>query len=590
MRPLKWPNKMKTVADMLRREGCRTTAAYAGDWLMRYLRLRRYPALNEARAAAAQAYPAWLQAQRPDEAERRRQHDAAFSHRLSFLIPTYNTEPGLLTALVDSLLAQTVDGWEACFYDGCSTRADTRRALAEAAARDPRIRVELGKENLGISGNTNRALAMARYDWVALVDHDDLITEDAAYCVLRAAENGADMVYSDEDKCDAEAKRFFDPHMKADFAPDTLRSGNYICHLMAMEKALMVRVGGLRGAFDGSQDHDLALRASEQARRIVHIPRILYHWRMLDTSVSHQAAERCADAAMRAVADQLRRQDVKGRAYTRLLQTRVAYETDPTARVTLIAACRGEDTQRWLNTLARRTRAEVAEVLLVGAAQGCRFRGKPCRSLPAEGSLSAALNAAAQVASGDYLLFVDQGAEPLDKGWLTELMMFAQRPDVACAGAALLTRQKTYLHCGYAVDVPGGALSHQAGVNYYSLPYMLTDRLNRNVTAVSRGLMMIRRETFLALGGFGAFESDLMAVALGLCAMEAGLLNVYVTDARALWEGKTPPCLTAPAPAEELRRFRAAFGEHPKERYYSPLMEKEKGWMLPDTTRPAPLE
>ena len=241
-----------------------------------------------ARAQADAAYPRWLAQAQPGPEERRRQGETRFSHGLSFLIPTYNTAPHLLQELADALLAQTSPCWEACFYDGASTREDTRQALRDMARRDPRLRVELGRENLGIAGNTNAALAMARLDWVALVDHDDLLTPDAAYWVLRAAEDGADMVYSDEDKCTADGATFFDPHFKGDFAPDTLRAGNYICHLMAMERELMASLGGLRPDYDGSQDHDLALRASERARRIVHIPRVLYHWRMLDTSVSHQ--------------------------------------------------------------------------------------------------------------------------------------------------------------------------------------------------------------------------------------------------------------------------------------------------------------
>ena len=268
------------------------------------------------------------------------------------------------------------------------------------ARRDPRLRVELGRENLGIAGNTNAALAMARLDWVALVDHDDLLTPDAAYWVLRAAEDGADMVYSDEDKCTADGATFFDPHFKGDFAPDTLRAGNYICHLMAMERELMASLGGLRPDYDGSQDHDLALRASERARRIVHIPRVLYHWRMLDTSVSHQRAEKCAQAAARAVEDQLRRLGIPGHVVCRRLRTEISYDLRPGETVSLIARCGEKGTGRWLRALSRRTPEGVAEVLLAGGREGCSFGGKPCRSLPREGAWARDLNAAARAATG----------------------------------------------------------------------------------------------------------------------------------------------------------------------------------------------
>lgn len=543
---------------------------------------------SAARRANEQAYAAWLERQQPDAAERARQGQRVFHHGLSFLIPTYNTAPELLTALGETLLAQTASGWEACFYDGASTRADTRQALLALQARDPRLRVELGNENLGIAGNTNRALAMARMDWVALVDHDDLLTPDAAYCILCAAEQGADMAYSDEDKCSADGARFFDPHLKADFAPDSLRAGNYVCHIMAMRKSLMEEVGGLRSAYDGSQDHDLALRASERAGRVVHIPRVLYHWRMLESSASHQRAEQCAHAAARAVDDQLRRLGLPGRAYSEQLRVSIDYDLRPGETVSLVAVCQGRGTRRWLERLEKATDASVMETLLVGAEKPWPFQGRASRLVQGAGSLGARLSAAAAQAKGDYIVFVRQGIRPLRGEWLNALRMYAQRRDVACAGTALMTRGGIYLHGGYAVDVPAGALSHQRGVSWYNMPYMLTDRLVRNVTAVSAGVMMIRRETLLALGGFPDYGSDLCAVGLGLRALEAGLVNVYVPQAACLWQGGTPPCLLQAPGEDELARFRQMYGAHPPEKYYSPLFEKQRGWMLLDLHRDAP--
>lgn len=193
-----------------------------------------------------------------------RRHEAPLSApftptmRLSFLIPTYNTPPELLRALADSLLHQSCGAWEACFYDGASTRADTRELLQTLTQEDSRFRVTFGAENRGIAGNTNAALTMATGEFVALCDHDDLLAPDAVRCILEAAQDGADFVYTDEDKVSADGTRFFEPHLKPDFAPDSLRSGNYICHITAASRALMNAVGGLRPGFDGSQDHDLA--------------------------------------------------------------------------------------------------------------------------------------------------------------------------------------------------------------------------------------------------------------------------------------------------------------------------------------------
>lgn len=542
--------------------------------------LRREQAL---RIAEEEQYQSWLHAQEPDSAERARQAAQPFRHRLSILIPTYNTRPELLEALADSLLCQTSPYWEACIYDGASTNAATRQCLESLAQRDKRFKVQLGKENLHISGNTNRALAMATGDYAALMDHDDLLAPDAVYHVLLSAEQGADMIYSDEDKCSEDGTRFFEPHLKADFAPDTLRAGNYICHLMAMKTELMRRLGGLRSAFDGSQDHDLALRASEQAEKIVHLPRILYHWRMLNTSVSHQGAEKCANAASAAVDDQLRRLGLKGHATMKELRVRIDYDIPTEPCVSLIILGDGTPLKPYLRRLSRSKPCHLKEIIILGESdERISIGGLTARFLPRKGTLSEDMNRAAGQAQGDYVLFLAQGLVPhlRKEDWVGEMLMYAQRPDVGCVGSAIITKKTMYLHAGYAVDVPGGAISHQTGAFFYSHPYMITDRLVRNVTGVSSGLMLLRRELFLSLGGFDAYESDLRGAALGLKCLEHGLLNVFTPHARMVCRADTPPCLTSPAPNGDLSLLHREHGEHPPEHYYSPLFEKRYGSMF----------
>lgn len=489
-----------------------------------------------------------------------RRHEAPLSApftptmRLSFLIPTYNTPPELLRALADSLLHQSCGAWEACFYDGASTRADTRELLQTLTQEDNRFRVTIGAENRGIAGNTNAALTMATGEFVALCDHDDLLAPDAVRCILEAAQDGADFVYTDEDKVSADGTHFFEPHLKPDFAPDSLRSGNYICHITAASRALMSAVGGLRPGFDGSQDHDLALRLSENAAKITHIPRILYHWRMLDTSFSHQKAQTCADAAARAVADQLRRLHMDADVTVEELRVRI----------------------RW------KTRQMRIVCLLWGEGDAPKLP-MPCIRVR---DLSA-LNDLVRRTDCDAVLFLRAGLRPLDTDWVSELMQYAQRPDVGCVGSALLDDRDCFRHAGYAVDVPGGAVSHQAGQWRYGRPYMLTDRIVRNVTGVSSALLMIRRDVFLSVGGFSPYQSDLRGADLGLKCQQIGLLNVYTPYARMAMDMRLsllPPCLTQGAPKGDLRRFRQTWGEHPPERYYSPLFRPD-GSMFIDLDR-----
>ena len=345
------------------------------------------------------------------------------------------------TVYAGTLVAQTAPQWEACLWDGHSTDPATLEALRAAAARDPRIRVTFSEENGGISRNTNGALSMARYDWIALCDHDDLLAPDAVYRILDAAEGGADFVYTDEDKCDEAGERFFDPHLKPDFAPDSLRSGNYICHMMAMEKALMLRAGAMREAFDGSQDHDLALRATELAEHIVHIPRVLYHWRMVNTSFSHQKIEQCAHVAASAVGDQLRRLGLPGTSDTYLLNCRVDYGDDPDMTVSLILTPAQDGSWRGLGRLLRRTAQPIHEIIAVGR-EAPTVRGISVKTADS-------LNQAAELASGRALVFLQCGMIPAQRDWLRQLTMFLRRQDVGCAGAPITDRRHCYLHCGY---------------------------------------------------------------------------------------------------------------------------------------------
>ncbi|MBQ6527089.1 MAG: glycosyltransferase, partial [Clostridia bacterium] len=352
-----------------------------------------------------QIYDQWFRQSLPGQEERALQHGRVFHHTLSYLIPTYNTRPDLLRSLADSFLAQTCDAWEVCMYDGASTNESTLSMLKQLSEEDPRFHVVFGKENLGISGNTNKALVLASSDYVALCDHDDLLTPDCTYWILDAAERGADFIYSDEDKTNEDESLFFDPHMKPDFSPDALRSGNYICHIMAMSTELMRSLSGLRSCCDGSQDHDLALRATEKAVAIAHIPKVLYHWRMLNTSFSHSSSERCANAAVRAVQDQLDRLHLNGSAENRMLQTYVSYSIPDDARVSLIIhSLDGGFDKAWAHRILKftneETRSRICELLVVGASGQL----PDLMGIPVHAVLS--IDEASQTAKGSLLTFL----------------------------------------------------------------------------------------------------------------------------------------------------------------------------------------
>ncbi len=235
-------------------------------------------------------YSEWYDLTKPGEEElaAQRAQTFAFEPKLSVVIPAFKTPERYLREMLDSILAQTYTNWEVCVADGSPRGEGLERVLKKYADRDKRFRYEILGGNRGISGNTNAALEMARGDFVILADHDDTLTPNAFYEVVKAINEhpGCDVIYSDEDKLDMDGKALFDPHFKPDFNPDLLTSVNYICHLFVVERGLLKRVGGFRQEFDGAQDYDFIFRCTEEAGKVYHIPKVLYHWRCHQNSTA----------------------------------------------------------------------------------------------------------------------------------------------------------------------------------------------------------------------------------------------------------------------------------------------------------------
>lgn len=369
---------------------------------------------------------------------------------IGVVIPVYNTKPQFLQELAASLLNQTYADWQAVLYDGCSSRADTLDAL-QALPEDPRLLIVHGEKNEGISGNTNQAVAHCGASWIALCDHDDLLAPDALWRVARAIEQESpDMIYTDEDKLTEDGRLHTDPHCKPDFSPDNLRSGNYICHLMVIRRTLWDEIGGLRPDFDGSQDHDLALRASEHAKRIVHIPHILYHWRTVGTSMSHQHLAKCQDAAARAVTEHMERVGWPG-------------------------VCSVED-----GTLRLRYQVRQKTVATIVTPREGRF---------------AYMNRMARNADEDVLFFVDEGIALPGGPFLQELLMYAQRDDVAAVTPQLATKGGRVFTAGYDVQ-DGKLIPRFRGLPSRAGGWHGMNRTSHNVDAVSSLCFMIRRDHF----------------------------------------------------------------------------------------------
>lgn len=415
--------------------------------------------------------------------QRTHQPDAGL---ISVAVPVYNTRPAFLRALVESLQAQTYADWEAVLYDGCSTDAAAIAAMEEMA--DARIRVVHGAVNEGIAGNTNRAIELCSGGYVALCDHDDVLSPDALWRVAEAiAAHQPDMLYSDEDKLTENGRFHTDPHHKPDFCPDNLRSGNYICHLMVIRRELLGQVGGLRPAFDGSQDHDLALRISEVTQRIWHIPHTLYHWRTVGSSMSHQQLARCQDAAARAVTEHMARMSYPGRCTVEDGVLRLRYDVP---------------------------RAMTVRQIRVPAGEGYAY-----------------MNRAAALAEEDVLLFMRESVGDMTADFVQELLMYAQRDDVGAVTPMLTDRWGRVIHAGFALR-EGRVVCRNAGLAWHAGGWHGLNRTSHNVMAVSAACFMIRRDHFVPFDE--CWQDGLGMVDWCLRLGGKGLRCVYTPHARAV--------------------------------------------------------
>jgi GT2 family glycosyltransferase len=498
-------------------------------------------------------YARWREINAPRESDFQRMRQAiptlAARPAISIVMATYNSNIRYLRAAVDSVRAQVYPDWELCIADDASTDSSVRKVLSEYAALDSRIKVVFRPENGHIARASNSALDLATGDFVAFLDHDDLLSPDALFEIAKtvAQHPDADMIYSDEDKID-DSGRLTDPHFKPDWSPDSFLSRMYTCHLSAYRRELVERVGRLRPEFDGSQDYDLVLRLTERTGRIHHIPKVLYHWRVhsASTASSGDVKPYATVAAERAIAEALARRGEPGTATARTDCSGVyitRYELRAPGKISIIIPTRdhGDDIERCLNSIFAAPQYDDFEVLIVDNGStdpaslktfdAWRARDSRVRVLQHDVpfNFSALNNFAARAATGSYLLFLNNDTEIVSQDWMTAMLEQAQRPSIGAVGALLLYPDRTVQHAGTVVGV-GGVAGHSHKYFQADDPgYVNMLKAIVNYSAVTAACMMVRREAFERVGGF----DEEMAVAFNdvdfcLKLQAAGLRNVYL--------------------------------------------------------------
>lgn len=437
------------------------------------------------------------------ESELQQQREWAFSREITFsiLVPLYNTPEKLLREMIDSVIAQTYGNWELCLADGSDEAHAYVGEICKEYAADARVKYRKLTENKGISGNTNACIEMATGEYIALFDHDDLLHPAALYEMMCAiCEKGADFIYTDEDSFHETPADAYSPHYKPDFAPDTLRSYNYICHFTAFSRELLNKVGGFRSEFDGSQDYDMFLRLTEQAECIVHIPKILYYWRNHAGSVASDVSVKpyTMVSAKKALAEHLVRVGLKGTVEDSSVLTtyRIRYELDelPLVSVILSYGNRMESCIEHIREISTYSNFEIVT----------------------DGQLR-----------GEYIVLLDSDAEVLTPDWIEQMLMYAQRQDVGAVGTMIWTGNDTVYSAGKIIGVKGAAGDAHRRYPREHDGYKFRMTVAQNYSAVSDVCMMVRRELFERLDFFDASFGAFADVDFCLRLREAGYLVVW---------------------------------------------------------------
>lgn len=532
---------------------------------------------------------------------------------ISIVVPLYGTPEIFLREMIASVQAQSYENWQLCLSNGYAGDDDKVDEIVKSyMEKDNRIVMAHSSVNLGIADNTNAAAALAEGEWIAFMDHDDLLAPDALFEAVKRIREGAanedglaaaginavkagtpyDLIYTDEDKVDMDGKTHFQPHFKPDMNIDLLRSNNYITHFTLVRRELFTRVGGIRKEFDGAQDYDFILRCVEQARAVGHIPRILYHWRCHQASTSENpfSKQYAVDAGRRAVSEHLKRLGIAGEvsAAKDLGFYSVKYEVQGNPLISFIIPNKdeveslkkclasiqksdytnyeviiaennsNEDTFSYYRTIAPEEQEQNGVRQMTGALSGGQ------RILVAvwkEGfNYSKLNNFGASHAKGDYLVLMNNDIELMGTGTLRELLGTCQRNDVGIVGAKLYYPDDTVQHAGIVVGIGGNARG--IGSNMFNglqgerSGYLHKASLQMDYSAVTAALLMVKKEIYNNVGGF---EEEL-AVAFNdvdfcLKVRREGFLVVYNPYAKAYhYESKSRGAEDTPEKAARFQR------------------------------------
>ncbi|MGR5793034.1 glycosyltransferase family 2 protein [Escherichia coli] len=525
---------------------------------------------------------------------------------ISIVIPVYNPAEIYLRACLDSVLAQSYPHWELCIADDRSPKEHVQRVLREYEAKDSRIKVVYRKHNGHISAASNSALEIAKGDFVALLDHDDVLPEHAMLFMAQAIceQPHTQILYSDEDKINARGERF-DPHFKSDWNPDLFFSQNYVSHLGVYRRSLLQQIGGFRLGVEGSQDQDLLLRCLPHvaAEQIVHIPRVLYHWRTIEGSTALASGEKSytMEAGIKALRDYFSKQQPEVTVEAGLVPNtyRVRYPiSEPAPLVSLLIPTRDRRalTETAVRSIIDRSTYTHFEILILDNGSVEQETLDFFAQIQQEDSrvrvlrydhpfnYSAINNFGVRHAKGAIIGLVNNDVEVINPDWLTEMVSHCMRPEIGCVGAKLYYSNDTLQHGGVILGIGGVAGHSHKQYPRHHPGYFSRLLLTQTLSAVTAACLLIRKNIYEEVAGLDEENLHVAFNDVDFClkVREAGYRNLWTPYAELYhYESISRGAEDSPEKiarfAREVNFMKSKWGKHLElDPFYSPNLSKDR--------------
>ena len=550
-------------------------------------------------------YEAWFARHKADKRVLRRQKHASFAQKplISIVIPLYCTPLPYLKELIESVRRQSYENWQLCLADG-SPDDKAKEFLEKHYGREKRIVYQKLEENGGISVNTNAAAELAKGEYLMFCDHDDTLEPDALYEIVKAInDTDADVIYTDEDKVSMDGQHYFDPNFKPDFNLFRLRENNYICHIFVVRKSLTGETGMLRSEFDGAQDFDFILRCCEKAKKITHIPRVLYHWRChMDSTAADPSSKAYAyEAGRKAIREHYQRMGIDAKVDMTerpgWYRSHIKIQGNPMVSIIIPNKDHTDDLELCLFSMSRKSTYRNYEVLIVENNSEKEETFEYYKKLPErypkvrvltwekEFNYSAINNFAAEEAQGEYLLFLNNDVEILTPDWIEEMLQNCQQENVAAVGAKLYYPDDTIQHAGVVLGLGGIAGHIMCRASREDPGYFGRMISVQEISAVTAACMMVKKSEFDSVKGFDeTFQVAFNDIDLCMKFRAAGKKIVFTPYAELYhYESKSRGLEDTPEKQfrfdKEVKRFQEKWAQQLEmgDPYYSPNLSVTEG-------------